>query len=133
MKYRLKLVILAHLLPFYHPWKPQKQNLKNEKKCWRYNHFTQVYQKLRLRQTEFFAILGHFVHFFVPKNQIFEKMKKLSGDVIILHRCTKSHDHMMYASWDVEWDRHNFLSFWTIFLEKSTKQRKVLKVLWEKY
>ena len=42
-------------------------------------------------------------------------MKKLSGDVIILHMFSKNHNHMMYASWDMEYDRHNFLSFWAIF------------------
>ena len=29
--------------------------------------------------------------------------------------CTKNHDHMMYASWDMEYKRPNFLSFWAIF------------------
>ena len=28
----------------------------------------------------------------VPEN--FEKMKKIAGDIIILHKCTKNHDHM---------------------------------------
>ena len=27
-------------------------------------------------------------------------------DAIILHLCTKNHDHMMYACWDMECDRH---------------------------
>ena len=26
---------------------------------------------------------------------------------------TKNHNHLMYSSWDTEWDRQNFLSFWT--------------------
>ena len=29
--------------------------------------------------------------------------------------CTKNHNHMMHGSWDTEWDRQNFLSFWTSF------------------
>ena len=37
-------------------------------------------------------------------------MKQFAGDVI-LHMCSKSHDHVMYASWDTEWDRQNFLMF----------------------
>ena len=49
------------------------------------------------------------------ENQNSEKMKKAPGDVIILHMCTKNHDHMMYASWDVECDRENFLSFGPFF------------------
>ena len=69
------------------------------------------------RETEFFVILDHFWPFYPNNlgNQNFEKMKKTSGDVIILHMCTKNR-HMMYASWDMECDRHNFLSFWAIFL-----------------
>ena len=42
-------------------------------------------------------------------------MKKASGDVIILHLCTKNHYPMIYASWDMERVKHNFLSFWVIF------------------
>ena len=68
------------------------------------------------------GILGHFLPFICPfgvfpKNQKskFWKINFLVGDVIILHICTKIHNHMMYSSWDTEWDRHNFLSFWTTF------------------
>ena len=32
-------------------------------------------------------------------------MKKIAGDIIILHMCTKNHNHMRYSSWDKEWDR----------------------------
>ena len=31
-----------------------------------------------------------------PENQKSEKMKKTPGDIIILHKCTKYHDHMRY-------------------------------------
>ena len=33
------------------------------------------------------------------KIKISEKWKKITGDVIILHNCTKNHDHMLYCSW----------------------------------
>ena len=49
------------------------------------------------------------------KIQNFEKMKKLPGDIIILHRCTINHNHIMFGSWDMECDEQNFLSFWTNF------------------
>ena len=49
-----------------------------------------------------------------PKNQNFEKMNIIARH-IILDMCTKNHNHMMYGSWDTEWDRHNFLPFWAIF------------------
>ena len=42
-------------------------------------------------------------------------MKNFAGDIIILKMCTKNHNCMMYSSWETEWDRHNFLSFWAIF------------------
>ena len=37
-----------------------------------------------------------------PKNQNFEKMKKTPGDTIILHKCTKNYNHMLYYSRDME-------------------------------
>ena len=48
----------------------------------------------------FFVMLSHFLPFYPPnnpENKNFEKMNKASGDVIILHMCTKNPD-MMYAS-----------------------------------
>ena len=50
-----------------------------------------------------------------PKNQNFEKMKKTSGGILILHKRTINDNHMMYGSWDIKHDRQNFLLFWTIF------------------
>ena len=29
------------------------------------------------------------------------KKKKTPEDIIILHMCTKSYDHLMYGSWDM--------------------------------
>ena len=31
-------------------------------------------------------------------------MKKIVGDITILHMCTKNHNHMRYSSWDTKWD-----------------------------
>ena len=66
------------------------------------------------------AILGHF--FFLPfyppknsKNQNFEKWK-----ILLVHMCTNNDKHMMYSSWNKEWDRQNCLSFWTIFCPFNT-------------
>ena len=42
-------------------------------------------------------------------------MKKFAGDIFILHMCTKNHSHMMHGSWDMECNRQNFLSLWTVF------------------
>ena len=32
-------------------------------------------------------------------------MKKIAGDIIILHIGTKNHNHMRYSFWDTLWDR----------------------------
>ena len=59
----------------------------------------------KARQTEFLVIFGHFLPFYptnnTPKTQNFEKMKDIigrPGDIIVLHKCTKNHDHMPYCS-----------------------------------
>ena len=86
---------------------------KNEKTAWRYYHFTYVYHKWQSYEvwflrypvwwTELFVILDCFKPFFPlnPKNQNFEKLKTPHGDIIILHKCTKNHDHMLYCSLDM--------------------------------
>ena len=66
-----------------------------------------------------FFILGHFLPFYSTnnlKNQNFGKMKKTSGHIMILHKCTKNHDHMLCCSWDIARDGCDFcFSFWAIF------------------
>ena len=51
-----------------------------------------------IRWPEIFGKLDYFLPYYPtnkPKNQSFEKMKKTSGDIIILHKCTKNYDHMI--------------------------------------
>ena len=50
-----------------------------------------------------------------PKNQDFEKLKKIAGEIIISHLFTKNHNHMRHGSWDTGWHRQNFWSLWAIF------------------
>ena len=101
-------VILGHFLPFLPPANPESQNFKIEKNTWRYYHFTHLHHKswsydvrfLRYEawQTEFFVILDNFLPSYPhnnPKNQNFEKLKNMPGDINILHKCTKNHDHML--------------------------------------
>ena len=70
-------------------------------------------------QTEFVLILGHFLPFYPtnnPKNQNFKKIKKSHGYIIILHKCTKNHDHMLYCSWDMVRNGWNCsFPFWANF------------------
>ena len=55
-------------------------------------------------------IFCHFAPFFTllppnnPKNQNFEKLRKISGSSIILYMCTIKNNHVMYGSWDMEHD-----------------------------
>ena len=94
-----------------------------------------------MQRTKFFVILGHLLPFDPPNNpkdQNFEKIKKLPGNIIILHLCATNDDHMMYDSWDMECNRQKFFSFWTLFCPFSppsptltTQRIKILKK-WKK-
>ena len=121
----------AHFGPFsalLPPNNPENQNFEKMKKAWRYHHFTQVYHKwqsydvwfLRYEawQTEFFGFWAIFCPFapLTQKIKILKKWKKTPGDIIILHKRTKNHDHMLYCSWDMAHDGCNcYFSFWAIF------------------
>ena len=67
----------------------------------------------------FFVIFGHFLPFYPPNSPIIEnitKLKKTPEDIIILHQCTKIHDHSLYCSWDIVCAGCNcYFWFWTIF------------------
>ena len=95
---------------------------------WRYYHFTIVYHK---QQSDIVIAIFHFALFILllpadnPKNQTFEKNEKKTKqkknnkteEVILLHKCTKNHNHMLHCSWDMACDGCNcYFSFWAIFL-----------------
>ena len=89
--------------------------------------------------SEFSVILGHFFALLPPPhpannlhNQNFEKMKKVSGDVIILHMRTRNYNHMMYASWDMECNTFFFWSFLAIFCPFTLLTTPKIKI-WGKY
>ena len=60
---------------------------------------------------QFFALLTPLT---TQKIKILKKWKKMPGDIIILHKCVKNHDHMLYCSWDMACDRCIYFSFWAI-------------------
>ena len=65
-----------------------------------------------------------------PENQNFEKVKKLLEDTIILQMLTINDSHMTYGFSDMECNRQNFLSFWTVFCpftDLTTQKIKILK------
>ena len=52
----------------------------------------------------FFSFWTIFWLFYTPiitqRIKILKNWKKTPGSIIILHNCTKNHDHMLYCSWD---------------------------------
>ena len=102
-----------------------------------HNHNDLWFLRYGVRQTEFFVIMDRFLPFYPPmdpENQNFEKMKKAPGDIIILHKCTKNHDHMLHCSWDMVHDRCNYFSFWAIFCPSTPLTARKMKIFkkWKK-
>ena len=57
-----------------------------------------------------------------------QKMKKTPRD-IILHKCTKTHNHMLYCSWDMVCDGYNcYFSFWAIFCPFTSLTAQKMKI-----
>ena len=94
-----------------------------KKNCWRYHHFTHVYQKPQLYEVQFlkyevgnfFVILGQFLPFNSPpnnpENQNYEKMKKNIWRCHYFRLVQQKTGSSDYAYPDMECDKHNFLSF----------------------
>ena len=116
---------LGHFLPFQPLKNLENQNFNTEKNTWRYYHFTNMNDShmmygssdMECNRHNFLSLWTDFT--LLPpsnlKNQNFEKMKKVTGDIIISHRCNINDNHMMYSSWDTKCNRQNFLSFWRAF------------------
>ena len=87
----------------------------------------QRFLRYKAQQTEIFVILSPFLLIYStskPKNQNFEKMKKKTpGDIIILHLSTTNDNHIMYGSWDMEFNRQNLFSYWTTFCPFTEKSK----------
>ena len=65
-----------------------------------------------------------------------KKKKKTPGDITILHKCTKNHDHMLYCSWDIAHDGCNcYFSFWAIICPFTplTAQKIKISKIWKSY
>ena len=86
-----------------------------------------------------FFISGYFLPFYPPnspKNKNFKTMKKMPGYMILLHKCTKNHDHMLNCFWDMVCDGCNcYFSFWATFclLTPLTAQKMKISKQWKKY
>ena len=72
--------------------------------------------------------------FFLPFSPLttqkikFSKLKESPGDIIFLHICTINDNRMMYGSWDMERDRHNFMSFWTVVCPMDPQNQNFEKI-----
>ena len=142
-------VILGNFSPFQPPDNTENQNFKVERSTWIYYHFKHLHHiwqsydvwflRYRAWRTEFFVILDHFLPIYPSnnlKNQNFEKLEKTPEDIIILHKCTKNHHHMLYCSWNKVYDRCNFyFSFWAIFCPFTSLTAQKIKIFkkWKRY
>ena len=68
------------------------------------------------------------------KNKNFEKMKKITGDIILLHMCTKNHNCMRFLGYGVRQTDFfvvlgHFLPFYPLTIWK-IKFRKSEKIIW---
>ena len=130
----------AIICPFS-PDNLENQNFKIEKNTWRCYHFTHSHHKwqsydvwfLRYEvwQTEFLSfwiVFCPFTHLATQKIKIFKNWKKRPWEIIILQKCTKNHDHMLYCSVDMACNGCNYyFSFWAIFCPLPTSQPKKSK------
>ena len=136
-------VILGHVLPFYTPSNPRNQNFEKMKKpsqdIMTYHmctindsHMMHGSRGMECDQHNFLSFWTVFFPFYPPnnpKNQNFEKMKKTTGDVIILHKCFKNHDYMLYCSLDMTCNGCNhYFSFWATFCPFTSRTAQKIKI-----
>ena len=83
--------------------------------------------------SSFWAIFCPFTSLTTQKIKILKKWKKLL-ERSSFYTCNKNQDPVMYASWDMERDRQNFLSFWASFCPFSPLTTQKIKILkkWKK-
>ena len=90
----LEILSPDHMIPWYHVW----------------------FLRYQVQQTELFCHLGQVFVLLPPpsppppltaQKMKISKIKKNPGDIIILHKCTKNHDHPLYCSRDVVRDEFN--------------------------
>ena len=130
LRYRPKHTGIGNFRSFFHllPLEtPKIKVLNNEKICWRYHRFTHVHHKSRSYDYgPFFALLPPPMD---PENHNFEKMKKKLDDIIILQMFAINDSHMIYGFSDMECNRQNFLSFWTVFCPFTPLTTRKIKIL----
>ena len=84
----------------------------------------------------FWTIFCSFSPLTTPKIEILKNWRKTYGDIIILHKCTKNHDDMLYCSLDMARNGCNCcFSFWAIFCPFTLLKARKIKILqkWKKH
>ena len=84
----------------------------------------------------FWAIFCPFIPLTAKKIKILKKWKKkMPGDIIIWHICTKNYDQMMYGSWDMVRNGCIYFSLWAIFCPFTLLTAWKIKILkkWKKH
>ena len=108
------------------------QKIKILKKWHKWQSYNAWFLRYEAWQTEYFVILDHFLPFYLPnnsKNQTFKKLKKNLGDIIILHKCTKNHDHMLHCFLDTVRNGFDYyFSFWAIFCPFTPLAVPIIKI-----
>ena len=77
---------------------------------------------------------GDFFCPFTPLPLKLQRMKKHPVNIIILHKCTKNRNHMIWGSWHMGYNGCNYFSFWAIFCAFSllTNQNMKISKNWKK-
>ena len=81
----------------------------------------------------FWAIFCSLTILTTRKIKILKKMKKTTGDIIILHKCTKNHDHMLHYTVPEIWRATDVMVifhlglFLTLLPHKPPKKKKLKK------
>ena len=142
-------VILDNFLLFYLPNNPKNKDFEKMKKApgdiitlhmyHKWQSFDAWFLRYGVWRTQFFCNFRLFFAFLPPnnlKNQNFEKLKKTSGNIAILNKCTKNHYHMLYCSLDIVCNGCNcYFSFWGIFCPftpLTARKKNKIKKKWKK-
>ena len=84
------------------------------------------------------TVIFHFGHFFAlsppnsPKNENFKKIKKTSGDIIILHKCTRTHDRMLLFLRYGAWRMFFILGYFSLSPFPLTARKIKISKIWKK-
>ena len=135
-------------LPFYPPNNPKNENFEKLEKTSEdiiilhvctinHNHIMHGSWDMkhdRQNFLSFWTVLCPFPLQTIKKNQNFEKMKKVPGEIIILHMSTINDSHMMYGSWDIEHGRQDHWIILDHFLPYNPLTTQKIKILkkWKK-